>query len=318
MDKFGKKKSGLVMKMTEDILSKINAAGMYTAAVPASRLPELKAEYESLHARGVIDAGLYDYLMGRFRFNGAGAAGMPTVLSVALPTPICRLAFRHGGRRLDAVIPPTYREYRCAPPAAEKRLKEVLGAYGYSAVHAPDLPEKLLAARSGLAQYGRNNIAYVKGLGSFVYLSSCFTDMPCEEDAWGEARRMKRCDTCGKCLEACPTGAIRTDESVISASRCLTTHNEEDSSVPFPPWIHASAHNSLIGCTACQFACPMNAKRLNFTAGPVEFGEEETRMLLDGKPFGELPQATKDKLQTFDVGNYYEVVARNLKALFDK
>jgi epoxyqueuosine reductase len=37
---------------------------------------------------------------------------------------------------------------------------------------------KRLAVRSGLARYGRNNVTYVEGMGSFLELSASLTDMP--------------------------------------------------------------------------------------------------------------------------------------------
>jgi epoxyqueuosine reductase len=304
--------------MTEDILKEIAVSCMRAAAVPVSHLSEFENELESLHAGGLLEDGFYTDLQPRYCFSSGDAQGLPTVMIVALPSPLCRLTFHCDSRKLDTVIPPTYRDFGTMPAEIEMKLNGILQKYGLRAVHTACLPEKLLAVRSGLAEYGRNNVTYVQGLGSFYYLLAYFTDLPCELDTWRDAHRMKVCDGCTKCAEACPTAAISSSRSVIQAGRCLTMHNERNSTVPFPDFISPSAHNSLVGCMACQLACPMNAKQLDYAEGPVEFGEEETRMLLDGKPFAELPQATKDKLQTFDVRNYYEVVERNLKALFNQ
>ena len=41
---------------------------------------------------------------------------------------------------------------------------------------------KLAAVRSGLAQYGRNNICYVEGMGSFFSFHAYLTDRVFEED----------------------------------------------------------------------------------------------------------------------------------------
>jgi epoxyqueuosine reductase len=300
----------------ESILKEISLAGLEACAVPVSRLNEMKREFEKLHESGGMDEELYKDRMRRCRFDAEEAEGMAAVLSVAMPSPVCRAVFRSGGKEVTATVPPTYRDYVSKPPEIEKTLNGILGRYGYRAVRAKRLPEKLLAAHSGLAEYGRNNVAYVKGLGSFVFLSSYFTDMPCGVDAWGPARRMPLCDTCAKCLEACPTGAIRRDRNVIEARRCLTMHNEEDSAVPFPGWISPSAHNSLIGCTACQFACPVNAKRMDLIEEPVEFAEDETALLLAGAPPEGLPEKMVGKMDRLDMRKYYEPIARNLKALF--
>jgi epoxyqueuosine reductase len=58
------------------------------------------------------------------------------------------------------------------------------------------LPLKLLAAHSGLAVYGRNNIAYVSGMGGFLGLTAVYSDLPCEQDSWQEPQLMKRGETC--------------------------------------------------------------------------------------------------------------------------
>jgi epoxyqueuosine reductase len=303
--------------MLEEIWKAFADQGLMVYAADIKHIPELMAEFDALRAEELIDDGRYQYLQRQFGEEEAEAQGMQSVLSVAVPSPVWRVSFRHAGKTLVATIPPTYRDYGRMPPDIEMRLNGVLGKNGYRAKAARKLPEKLLATRCGLAEYGRNNIAYVKGLGSFVFLSSYYTDMPCE-DGWRAPKRMEMCDRCTKCADNCPTGALDPQRRIISQDKCLTMHNEADSSVPFPDWISPAAHNSLIGCMACQDVCPANAKRLDFTAGPVEFGEEETAMLLEGKPCCELPRAMAEKMEPLDMQNYIKPVARNLGALFDK
>ena len=95
-------------------------------------------------------------------------------------------------------------------------------------------------------------------------------------------------------------------------------HNEEGSTVPFPGWISPAAHNSIIGCMLCQTACPMNSAQLDFTVEPVEFNEKETELLLEGKPLNELPEEMRKKVESVNMNRYYEPMARNIKALYDK
>ena len=47
----------------------------------------------------------------------------------------------------------------------------------------------------GLAVYGRNNIAYVEGLGSHFRLSAFYSNLPTETDIWRKPRMMERCRT---------------------------------------------------------------------------------------------------------------------------
>ena len=94
---------------------------------------------------------------------------------------------------------------------SEKDLRDFLAPQGYHIQSAPNLPMKRLAAHSGLAVYGRNNICYVEEMGSFFSFAAYFSDIPCEQDDWTEIRRADRCAQCKVCLNACPTGAIWKD-----------------------------------------------------------------------------------------------------------
>lgn len=303
--------------MREEVWKALAGEGLSVGAADTKHIPELMAEFDALHAQGLIEDERYQHLKRHFGEGEAEAQGMRSVLSVAVPSPVWRVSFRWDGKTLTARIPPTYRDYSRVPPQIEKKLNGVLGKYGYRAVWAKKLPEKLLAVRSGLAKYGRNNIAYVRGMGSFVFLSSYYSDMPIE-DGWRAPKRMEHCDRCTKCADSCPTGALDVQRRIIDAAKCLTMHNEAPSSVPFPEWISPSAHNSLVGCMACQQVCPMNAKRLGFTEGPVEFSEEETALLLDDAPPERLPEGMAGKMAALNMGAYGEVVARNLRALLGK
>lgn len=301
--------------MREASFQELQGLGLDIGAVSISHLPELKAEFGTLSDEGILSSGMYDYLMNHMLFNASDhPEGAQSVLIIAIPAPIGVLLFNHEGKKTEALIPPTYMDYVKVPPALEARLNAVLGKHGYHANRCWDLPAKLLAARSGLAEYGRNNICYVKGMGSFVFLSTFTTDMPCE-DGWREARRMELCDKCRRCADNCPTGVIDLHRRVIDASRCLTMHNEAGSSVPFPDWIAPGAHNAIIGCLRCQLCCPQNKDVLGMKSEPVEFDEIETAMLLDGKPIAELPASLTAKMQRVAMDEYYEPVARNLKAL---
>ena len=118
-------------------------------------------------------------------------------------------------------------------------LAEVLESGGYRAAKAV-LPKKLLAVRSGLAAYGKNNITYVPGMGSFHGLVAVFSDLPAPEGTWRDAEMMEACHKCAACRRHCPTGAIDADRFLLRAERCLTFHNEKPVDVPFPGWIDAA------------------------------------------------------------------------------
>ena len=147
--------------------------------------------------------------------------------------------------------------------------------------------------RSGLAEYGRNNITYVPGMGSFHRLTTLYSDFPADEDNWQELSAMKSCVGCKACINTCPTGAIPTDHFLLSVERCITFHNEHPGEIPFPEWMDQSWHNCLVGCLHCQKACPVNKNVIQWTEpGPV-FTEDETRLILSGMKLEELPHSTK-------------------------
>ena len=145
-----------------------------------------------------------------------------------------------------------------------------------------DAPLKALAARLGLVRYGRNNVTYAPGIGSYLQLIGCVTDaaLPVPAD-WTpqEPQLLDLCETCGECETACPTGAIGSDRVLLHAERCLTLANE--ATATFPDWLPSSAHHCLIGCLLCQRACPENA-RLEVEDTGIVFTAEETAALLAG------------------------------------
>ena len=91
---------------------------------------------------------------------------------------------------------------------------------------------KLAAVRSGLAQYGRNNICYVEGMGSFFSFHAYLTDRVFEEDHWSDLSNLPFCNHCSICIDACPTSAISPDRFVIDVSRCIPLYNELDGDFP--------------------------------------------------------------------------------------
>jgi epoxyqueuosine reductase len=177
------------------------------------------------------------------------------------------------------------------------------------------LPKKLLAVRSGLAAYGKNNITYVPEMGSFHGLVAAYSDLPAPEDNWRPAQMLEACQKCSACLRHCPTDAITSDRFLLHAERCITYHNEKPSEVPFPAWMDPFWHNCLVGCLHCQRVCPQNREMWQWVQDGAEFSQEETALLLEGIPFDQLPPAVADKLERLEMDSYAQVLSRNLNAL---
>lgn len=128
---------------------------------------------------------------------------------------------------------------------------------------------------------------------------------------------MAGCQTCKACLNNCPTRAITAQSHLVNTDRCLTHFNEHDGT-GFPAWINPGAHDSLVGCLRCQACCPVNQEFLNEVIEPAaRFSEEETLILLENKPFEQLPAELARKLELLAIPVYYGALARNLKALLE-
>jgi epoxyqueuosine reductase len=174
---------------------------------------------------------------------------------------------------------------------------------------------KLLAVRSGLAEYGRNNIGYIPGRGSFFRLMAFFTDLQCSEYTWRLPVMMERCLNCKACLVACPLGTIDEHRFLLHAERCLSFHNEHAGD--FVKNIDRSFHHCLFGCLKCQIVCPENKKTIKWMEERERFSDYETFVILNGIPLEKIPNSTKKKLSKLGLIDDYPLLARNLSVLLN-
>jgi len=193
-------------------------------------------------------------------------------------------------------------------------VREILEPAGFSVARA-DGPMKTIAAMTGLARYGRNNLTYIEGLGSFYHLALLVSDVPCEDSPPCEPERLARCESCRACLATCPTGAIGEDRFLLHAERCLTFWNEKPPDVPFPAWVRPEWHNALVGCLLCQEVCPENRPFLaEIVEGPT-FDEKTTRLLLAGTKKEDFPKEVQPVLEEWWLTYLLDILPRNLCAL---
>jgi epoxyqueuosine reductase len=280
--------------------------------VSVQRLRDLQEEIETHCREGRLNDEFYRERLAWFHFSPPEALpDARSIIIVAVPRPQTEAIFNWRGKSLSLILPPTYTDYRKIAQQVANLLTGALQSSGYS-VAASELPLKLLAVRSGLGAYGRNNICYVPGMGSFLELVGLYSDIPCPEDHWKEARMMETCQSCRACLQHCPASAISEDRFLLRAERCIVFHNERPSSIPFPSWIDPSWHNCLEGCMHCQRVCPENRNFWGWIEGREEFSEEETSLLLKGDPQDCLPKETIDKLERLDILGDLELFPRNL------
>ena len=274
----------------------------------------MQKEIEKRYKQGAFCEEFYQERLTYFDFSvPESLPKAESIIMAAAPQPQIRVGFSLDGKSYHFLIPPTY-SYD-TDEQARNLLLSVLKPEGYNLVDTK-LPVKLLAVHSGLAGYGKNNITYINGMGSFHRLKAFYTDLPCTEDKWIELKAVERCTNCSACVNICPGGAISRDRFLIHAERCLTFHNERQNE--FPEWIDPSSHNCLIGCLDCQLVCPLNKDFINWIENQEEFSEEETNLILQGKPKHKLPLETVKKIQRLNLLEDLDLLSRNLKVLFNK
>ena len=292
----------------------IGKQGFQGKIVPIEHVKELETEIMTRYQKGLLDPDLYDAYLASFDFAcKKKLKDARSLIIVSVPQPQIKVTFFRDDKSCPVFIPPTY--YFAIDNEVTDRLKAILEPQGYQ-LQKVRLPDKLLAVRSGLAQYGKNNITYVKGMGSFQRPVVFISDYPCEEDSWGKATVLEHCENCSACLKACPTNAIVSDRFQLYAERCLTFHNER--SEAFPQWLSPSWHNCLVGCMICQKVCPANKDVVKWIEAGAAFDNEETDLFLNGVSEQRLSRETVAKLKKLDMIRYYDVLERNLKALIEK
>jgi len=300
-----------VEEVAKELYLGLEKNGYKGRIVSIEHLQELQEEFEGQHREGLFDKVIYQEYLASFDFKISDIfPEARSLIIAAVPQPHIRVVFNWNGESIPLTIPPTYSH--STDDQVKKILEEQLGPKGHKLVKA-SLPLKLLAVRSGLAQYGKNNIAYIPDMGSFHRLAAFYTDFPGLEDNWGESQISERCEKCSACIKTCPTDAITSDRFLIRAERCITFQNENQGE--FPKWIDPSWHNCLVGCLHCQKKCPMNKDFLETIEEKETFSQEETALFFEGAPREKIPDETIGKLRQLSMIEYIDVLGRNLSVL---
>jgi epoxyqueuosine reductase len=303
---------------TEKLLLRLAEHGNQGRIVSIQHLSELKDEIIERFNEGLLDEEFYLLRLSFYDFKApATLPDAESIIVVAVPRPQAQATFTFKGKKKALILPPTYVAYQRTINSVGEFLTGILKHKGYKTARTA-LPLKLLAVRSGLAEYGMNNITYVSGMGSFHQLVAFYSDLPCSEDTWRQAQMMKQCENCQACRRACPTGAISSDRFLLHAERCISYRNERKGDVPFPAWIDPSWHNCLYGCLHCQRVCPVDKPFLNWVVEKEEFSPEETSLLLKGQSLDRLPRSTLEKLKNLDLADpdSLDNLPRNLRVFF--
>ena len=298
-------------RLVQELSLRLEKEGCQSRTVSVRCVRDLQESIERNHAQGLLNEEFYQERLTHFSFKLPDTLpDAQSLIVVVAPQPQIRVAFTWQGEPRPVIIPPTY--VHETDKIVESILSDVLDLEKHHFTRAA-LPLKLLAVRSGLGAYGRNNICYVPGFGSFHRLVAYYMNIPCSDDRWREPKMMENCQNCQACCRACRAGAIAADRFLIRAERCITFHNERPHE--FPDWIDPSWHNCLVGCMHCQRVCPENIGFRDWVEGDQVFSEEETTHILNSTPSNRLPEETAKKLEQLDLLEDSQLLGRNLGAL---
>ena len=140
---------------------------------------------------------------------------------------------------------------------------EVGQVNGRAFVDSAPVMDKVWAAKSGLGWIGKNTNLISKEFGSFVFIGELIIDLELEYDHPDipidiENREIKDyCGNCTKCIDACPTNALRPYQ--IDARKCISYLTIEKKG-KLPEEFKGKWNDWIFGCDICQDVCPWNSK----------------------------------------------------------
>jgi epoxyqueuosine reductase len=136
---------------------------------------------------------------------------------------------------------------------------------GRGFVDSAPVLERSWAVRSGLGWVGKNGNLLHRQAGSFFFIATLIVDLELDYDAPFSG---DYCGTCRKCIDACPTQAIR-ENKVVDGSQCISYFTIELKEQLIPGTMKDKFENWLFGCDTCQDVCPWN--RFSRPSGEIAF-----------------------------------------------
>lgn len=134
--------------------------------------------------------------------------------------------------------------------------------------------ERAYAVKAGFGFVGKNTMLITKDYGSWVFLAEIITTLELEYDK--PVDQKMSCGTCTKCIDACPTKALK-EPYLVDANKCISYQTIEKKD-----GVSVDTKGNVFGCDICQEVCPHNCRAkktdveefLNHIAGPnLDHGE---------------------------------------------
>jgi epoxyqueuosine reductase len=135
-------------------------------------------------------------------------------------------------------------------------------------VDSASVLDRAWAIRSGLGWIGKNTCLITREQGSYFFIGEIITDLELEYD---EQNLANHCGGCTRCIDACPTGALKPYE--LDANKCISNLTIEFKGDQIPVEFKGKFDDWIFGCDICQQVCPWN--RLSEPHNELEFEPSE-------------------------------------------
>jgi epoxyqueuosine reductase len=119
-------------------------------------------------------------------------------------------------------------------------------------VDSAPVMDKVWAKKAGLGWIGKNSNLIHPKQGSFFFIAELILDLELDYD--GPIKDY--CGTCTRCIDACPTEAIKPYE--VDGSKCISYLTIELKDSLLPDEFKGKMDDWAFGCDICQDVCPWN------------------------------------------------------------
>ena len=161
----------------QNIKQQIESHGIKISIVPVEVLKDIKEDIIKFRENENLNG------FQRWITNDAYVLELPdpepdftakSIIIIIAPRKLVRAVFYCNNRKAYDILELSDSSF------SGEAVKNTFESRGYKIQEIFWFPQKRFAVRSGLAEYGRNNIVYSDGMGSFLGIDTYKTDMPCD------------------------------------------------------------------------------------------------------------------------------------------